>query len=92
MMHPIDFDAINAAALRIARSLLQELLPGGKFEGEECVALNPSRADKNLGSFSLTARKIGRRTTITSEWLGESACPKFSATASIWRNDLYGKL
>ena len=33
MRHPIDFDGIKAAALRSARQLLQELLPGGKFQG-----------------------------------------------------------
>jgi hypothetical protein len=31
MTHLIDFDGINAAAPRNARSLLQTLLPGGKF-------------------------------------------------------------
>ncbi len=56
MMHPIDFKAINAAALRVARSLLPTLLPGGKFQGDEYVALNPTRNDQRLGSFKINSR------------------------------------
>jgi putative DNA primase/helicase len=56
----IDFDGIKAAALRSARSLLQELVPNGRFEGREYVALNPSRADNNLGSFKINCQ--------TGEW------------------------
>jgi hypothetical protein len=56
MMHPIDFGAINAAALRSARSILPELVPNGRFEGREYVALNPSRADKSLGSFKINCQ------------------------------------
>jgi hypothetical protein len=36
-MPSIDFEGIKAAALHNARSLLPELLPGGKFEGDEYV-------------------------------------------------------
>jgi putative DNA primase/helicase len=52
----IDFDGIKAAALSSARSLLPGLVPGGKFDGYEYVALNPSRPDKNLGSFKINYR------------------------------------
>ena len=52
----IDFKGIAAAALACPRSLLLDLLPGGRFEGDEYVALNPSRADKNLGSFKINVR------------------------------------
>jgi Protein of unknown function (DUF3987) len=52
----IDFDGISAAALNCAQSLLPELVPGGRFEGHEYVALNPSRADKSLGSFKINCR------------------------------------
>ena len=37
----IDFKGIAAAALASAKSLLQEWLPGGRFEGHEYVALLP---------------------------------------------------
>ena len=49
----IDFHGINQAALRNARSLLPALIPGGKFRGLEYIARNPTRADKNPGSFSV---------------------------------------
>ena len=52
----IDFKDIAATALSRARSLLPELLPNGRFERDEYVALNPSRADKNLGSFKINSR------------------------------------
>jgi hypothetical protein len=35
----LDFKGIAAAALASAKSLLQEWLPGGRFEGREYVAL-----------------------------------------------------
>ena len=33
------------------KSYIQNLLPRGKWQGREWVALNPTRNDKNLGSF-----------------------------------------
>lgn len=50
---PIDFAAIAAAALASAESLLTEWLPDGKREGGEWKALNPTRADNKIGSFSV---------------------------------------
>jgi len=47
----IDFNGIAAAALASAKWLLPDWLPGGRFEGREYVALNPTRNDKALGSF-----------------------------------------
>jgi putative DNA primase/helicase len=52
----IDFNGIKEGALARSRSLLPQLVPGGRFEHDEYVALNPSRADKNLGSFKINAR------------------------------------
>jgi putative DNA primase/helicase len=60
MRHPIDFDGINAVALRSARQLLQELLPGGKFQGDEYVVRNPLRNDQHPGSFKINCK--------TGEW------------------------
>ena len=50
---PIDFDAINKAALAAFPAVLARLLPGGKRVGAEIVALNPRRADRHLGSFKV---------------------------------------
>jgi AAA domain len=49
----IDFKGIAAAALASAKTLLAEWLPGGRFEGREYVALNPTRNDRALGSFKI---------------------------------------
>ena len=49
----IDFKGIAAAALASAKSLLPQWLPGGRFEGREYVALNPTRNDRALGSFKI---------------------------------------
>ncbi len=52
----IDFASINDAALRQGRSIVQELIPGGKFRSLEYVACNPRRDDQRPGSFSINYR------------------------------------
>ena len=52
-MSKIDFKAIASAALSRADSLLRQWLPDGKRDGHEYKALNPTRADSKLGSFSI---------------------------------------
>ncbi|WP_396604490.1 hypothetical protein ACFLEY_02190 [Bradyrhizobium sp. YCK136] len=53
MMKRIDFGAVNAVALPALLLILQRWLPDGKRQGCEFVAKNPTRADRNLGSFSI---------------------------------------
>jgi len=53
MNDPIDFAKINRAALAAFPAVLARVLPGGKRVGKEIVALNPRRADRNLGSFKV---------------------------------------
>ena len=53
MTPDIDFDAINDAALRCARSLLPNLILNGKFRSLEYIAKNPRRNDQHAGSFSV---------------------------------------
>lgn len=53
---PIDFDRVNAAALAALPALLNRWLPGGRREGSEYVALNPTRYDRRLGSFRINVR------------------------------------
>lgn len=48
---PVDFAAVNAAALAVWLCLLQRWLPDGRREGREWVARNPRRADRRPGSF-----------------------------------------
>lgn len=49
----IDFAQIRTAALYSVDNLLAEWLPSGRYDGHEYVALNPTRADKKLGSFRI---------------------------------------
>jgi hypothetical protein len=53
---PVDFDAVNAVALRILPALLQRWLSDGQVEGQEYVARNPLRADRHRGSFKVNLR------------------------------------
>jgi hypothetical protein len=53
---PIRFAAVNAVALPALPALLERWLPGGRKEGHEYVALNPTRADRHLGSFRVNLR------------------------------------
>jgi putative DNA primase/helicase len=56
MTNSIDFDGINAAALRNGRSFVGGLLPGGKFRSLEYIVKNPRRNDQHPGSFSINYR------------------------------------
>jgi hypothetical protein len=53
---PVDFNCINRCALAVLPALLQRWLPGGRKEGNEYVALNPTRLDRRLGSFRINMR------------------------------------
>lgn len=47
------FQQVNAAALPRLESLCSHWLGQGRKEGREYVALNPTRADRHLGSFRI---------------------------------------
>jgi hypothetical protein len=49
----IDFGAINREALGCLSAVLRRLLPNGRREGNEYLALNPRRGDRHLGSFRI---------------------------------------
>lgn len=49
----IDFDKVNAAARPELPWLVERWLPGGRREGREWVARNPTRADTRPGSFKV---------------------------------------
>jgi len=53
---PVDFDRINRCALAVLPALLERWLRGGRREGREYVALNPTRHDRHLGSFRINMR------------------------------------
>jgi hypothetical protein len=52
----VNFEHINRAALAVLPALLRRWLPSGQIEGHEYVALNPKRADRRPGSFSINIR------------------------------------
>jgi hypothetical protein len=52
----VDFDAVNRAAAPYLASLVKAWCPGGKMCGHEWVAKNPTRPDRNPGSFSINVR------------------------------------
>ena len=52
----VNFENINRSALAALPSLLARWLPSGRIQGHEYVALNPKRADRQPGSFSVNLR------------------------------------
>ena len=54
-MNKLDFDAINQAF--DGRTLVPQWAPGGTWRGDEYMPPNPTRADRNPGSFVINVRK-----------------------------------
>ena len=52
----VQFADVKAATLRSLDFIVPRLLPGGKRQGDEWVALNPTRSDSKLGSFSVNLK------------------------------------
>jgi len=52
-MNKPNFDYVKENALLSISSVLSHWLPNGRFNGKEYICLNPKRADKSLGSFSI---------------------------------------
>ena len=50
---PLDFAAINAAAITLLPAICRRWLPDGVLQGREFVARNPTRADGSPGSFRI---------------------------------------
>ena len=55
-MQGLNFKTINDAALRVSRSLLPQIVPGGKFRSLEYIVRNPRRDDQHAGSFKINYR------------------------------------
>jgi hypothetical protein len=52
------FSTLNAELLNRARDLLPRWMPGGRWEADEWVAINPTRSDKGLGSFKANSQTV----------------------------------
>jgi len=55
-MSRIDFVRINDAARPVLLALVRRWLPNGQQRGNEYLSLNPNRADRRPGSFSINLR------------------------------------
>jgi hypothetical protein len=55
-MSRIDFDQINSAALASLPAVVARVAPRGKQRHHEWIGLNPTRADRHLGSFKVNLR------------------------------------
>jgi hypothetical protein len=49
----VDFALVSRVALSALPELVLRWLPNGRHQGCEWVALNPTRHDRHLGSFSI---------------------------------------
>lgn len=56
--------------------LLRQLLPNGKIEKHEYVAINPTRSDKHLGSFRINI--------LTGRWADFATGDKGGDLISLW--------
>ncbi len=78
---PLDFQAINRAALARTQDILARWLPGGRFEGAEYVVRNPRRPDRRAGSF-----KINWRTGRWADWSSDDSGGDLIALAAYLHN------
>ena len=72
----INFDEVKSAYRGVEHDLLQILLPDGRVEGHEYVALNPTRVDQHLGSFRINMN--------TMKWADFATSDKGSDLISLW--------
>jgi hypothetical protein len=56
MTSRIDFEAVSGAAAGVLSALVARWLPDGRRQGQEWVARNPTRADRQPGSFRVNLR------------------------------------
>lgn len=54
--HKIDFQRVKSAASGYEEVLIRRILPHAVKQGSEYVSINPTRYDRNLGSFRINAR------------------------------------
>lgn len=72
----IDFERIKKAAVSSHLTIVQQLLPQGRIEGREYVALNPTRRDNNLGSFRFNCK--------SGKWADFATGDKGGDVISLW--------
>jgi hypothetical protein len=83
-MHPstynahskINFQRVKDAARGYEEVLIRRILPHAIKKGAEYVAINPTRYDRNLGSFRINARNL--------KWEDFSTADKGGDILSLW--------
>jgi putative DNA primase/helicase len=63
-----DYQKLNEKLLLNSQNFIQNLLPEGKREKNEWIALNPIRQDKSIGSFKINLK--------TGYWADFATCDK----------------
>lgn len=72
----IDFQKVKQACLGREMAILANLLPNGRKDGHEYVSLNPTRADRHLGSFRINLH--------TGKWADFATNDKGGDLISLW--------
>jgi hypothetical protein len=72
----IDFRRLKDRLNPYILSLVQRVLPGGRLEGREYIAINPKRCDKNPGSFRINIK--------TGKWADFANNDKGGDIISLW--------
>lgn len=72
----IDFQEVKRAAQGYEGALLRRILPHAIRQGAEYVSLNPTRHDRNLGSFRINAH--------TYRWADFATGDKGGDIISLW--------
>jgi putative DNA primase/helicase len=75
-MNKINFSQVKNFLKGYEEGILRRLLPTGKKAGNEYIALNPKRNDKNLGSFRIN--------TMTGKWADFATSDKGSDIISLY--------
>jgi hypothetical protein len=72
----INFNHLNSQINPYILPLLIQLLPSGRVENREYVALNPTRNDEHLGSFRINI--------LTGKWADFATNDKGGDVISLW--------
>lgn len=75
-MNKINFTQVKNLLKSHEEEILRQLLPTGQTAGSEYIALNPTRNDKNLGSFRIN--------TTTYKWADFATGDKGSDIISLY--------
>ena len=72
----MDFQRVKDAARGYEEILLRRILPHAVKKGSEYVAINPTRYDRNLGSFRINAQNL--------KWADFSTGDRGGDIISLW--------